>query len=148
MGLPEQAVRLGKVWPATIGQPWEYFAKRGIMLDCRGPLEIHEGSWWGYGVKVITRSHNIGAGPGQWGGTISRGVYVENGAWIGSYSLLVGCRIGAGSVVAAGTVVRCQDVAPGVMVAGNPARVIARWDGAAKKWMYCPEESGFERRLA
>jgi len=48
--------------------------------------------------------------------------------------------------VAAGTVVRGQDVAPGLMVAGNPARVIARWTG--EQWEYLPtEESGYRRRL-
>ena len=49
-------------------------------------------------------------------------------------------------LVAAGTVVRGQNVAPYTMVAGNPARVIARWDG--EKWERVPtSETGFEREL-
>ncbi len=44
-------------------------------------------------------------------------------------------------------VVRGQNVASGVMVAGNPARVVARWDG--EKWIHLPvEEAGWERELA
>jgi acetyltransferase-like isoleucine patch superfamily enzyme len=128
-------------WQETIGLPWEYFAIRGCFLDCRSPLVISPKSAWGIKVQILTESHDISRGPGTLGIVVPRPVYVEDGAWIGSYSLLIGCRIGAGAIVAAGTVVRCQDVGPGVMVAGNPAQVIARWDGAA--WVY----AGFDRML-
>lgn len=138
------AARLGQAWPATVGLPWEYFEGRGCVIDCRGPLAIAATSVWGFGVRVLTRSHDIKAGPGKVGAVINYPVTVEAGAWIGSYSLLVGCTIGAGAIVAAGTVVRGQTVAPGVMVAGNPARVIARWDGT--RWQYVSD--GYERRLA
>jgi acetyltransferase-like isoleucine patch superfamily enzyme len=132
--------------PETVGHPWSYFERRGCVLDCRGPLVIDPTSHWGFGVRVITRSPATDAWP-VLGHTIDRGVTVEMGAWIGSYSVLTGCRIGRFSIVAAGTVVRGQDVGPGVMVAGNPARVIARWDGA--QWVYEPAEvSGFGRVLA
>jgi acetyltransferase-like isoleucine patch superfamily enzyme len=78
---------------------------------------------------------------------VAYGVIVQDGAWIGSTSLLMGCTIGAGAIVAAGSVVRGQVIEPGIMVAGNPARVIARWDGT--RWNYLPsEQSGFQRELA
>lgn len=135
---------LGKL-PSTVELPERYFAKRGITLDCRGPLVIAASSYWGFGVVVLTESHDIKSG--HIGRVVPYGVTVEAGAWIGSCSLLAGCRIGAGAIVAAGTVVRGQTVAPGVMVAGNPARVIARWDG--ERWEYLPGDvSGYERRLA
>ena len=138
-GVPE-------ILPDSVRRPRDYFVRRGIVLDCSGPLEIDADIHWGYLVMVLTRSHDISSGPGHVEAAIPRGVYVEAGAWICSGALLYGCRIGAGAIVAAGTVVRGQDVAPGVMVAGNPARVIARWDGA--RWVYLPEEvSGFRRRL-
>jgi len=133
-------------WPATVGLPWVYFARRGCFLDCRGPLIIDATSQWGFCVRVLTQSHDIRGGPGPLGQTKAYGVTVEADAWIGSWSLLSGCTIGAGSIVAAGTVVRGQTVGPGVMVAGNPARVIARWlDGS---WHYEAEEiSGYGRLL-
>ncbi len=130
--------------PATVKLPPEYFLRRGILLDCRGPLVIHEMSDWGFSVMVLTRSHDTF--DGGMGGVKNYGVQVDKGAWIGSQSLLCGCHIGEGAIVAAGTVLRGQDVAPRVMVAGNPARVIARWDGG--HWHYlAPEESGYSRRL-
>jgi acetyltransferase-like isoleucine patch superfamily enzyme len=145
LNLSAQAHRSGPL-PQTVGHPWAYFEQRGCVLDCRGPLVIDRASHWGFGVRVITRSHDTRLWP-TLGPTINRGVTVEAGAWIGSYSILTGCRIGARAIVAAGTVVRGQDVAPGVMVAGNPARVIARWDG--EQWAYEPAEtSGFGRVLA
>jgi len=145
MNLSARAACMGEL-PVTVGHPWGYFERRGTVLECVGPLEIDKNSYWGYLVTVLTRSHDIKQGPSQLGAAITRGVYVESGAWICSQALLHNCRIGLGSIVAAGTVVRGQQVGPHVIVAGNPARVIARWDG--KQWAYLPgEQTGFYRGL-
>ncbi len=145
MNVANLAAHLGTLdYPGKVGLPLSYFQIRGIFLDARGPLEIAATSVWGFEVRVYTESHDIAAG--RPGATVPYGVVVEDGAWIGSHSVLAGCRIGAGAIVAAGSVVRGQTVAPGVMVAGNPARVIARWDGTA--WVYeAPAVCGFERVL-
>ncbi len=150
LNLQHTAGRSAKL-PATVGLPWQYFEQRGCVLDGRGPLVIDKTSYWGYGVKVITESHDTAGWP-ELGRVIARGVTVEAGAWIGSYSLLVGCTIGAHAIVAAGTVVRGQTVAPYTMVAGNPARVVARWEfstgGTGAGWVYEePNVCGFERDL-
>jgi acetyltransferase-like isoleucine patch superfamily enzyme len=135
---------LGKM-PETVGLPAEYFKKRGCFLDCRGPLVISAKSRWGYFVTVLTESHDIEEWP-KMKAVIPYGVMVEEDVWIGSCSLLAGCVIHAGAIVAAGTVVRGQTVETGMMVAGNPARVIARWDG--KQWIYeTAERCGFYREL-
>jgi acetyltransferase-like isoleucine patch superfamily enzyme len=53
---------------------------------------------------------------------------VERGASIGANSTIIcGVTIGEGAMVGAGSVVT-RDVAPGVVVAGNPAREIRRLD--------------------
>jgi acetyltransferase-like isoleucine patch superfamily enzyme len=50
---------------------------------------------------------------------------VERGASIGSGAIIMGgVRVGAGALVGAGAVV-VKDVAPGEVVVGNPARVLA-----------------------
>jgi len=54
------------------------------------------------------------------------GTLVKKGASIGSGStILCGIVIGEGAIVGAGSVVT-KDVAPGVVVAGNPARVLKK----------------------
>ena len=51
-------------------------------------------------------------------------VIVEDDVLIGANAVVIeGCRIGAGSVVAAGAVV-VSDVAPNTVVAGCPAKVL------------------------
>jgi acetyltransferase-like isoleucine patch superfamily enzyme len=53
-------------------------------------------------------------------------VVVEDGVRIGANAvILAGVRLGKGCVVAAGSVVS-TDVAPGALVAGNPARILKR----------------------
>lgn len=58
-------------------------------------------------------------------------VVVEDDVLIGANAVVIeGCRIGRGAVVAAGAVV-INDVAPGMVVAGVPARVIKEKDAKA-----------------
>ncbi len=125
-----------------------YLVRRGTRFDYAGPLDISSGSHWGYWVTVISRSHDISGGPNKMGKVVLRGVRVDSGAWICSAAILHNCHIGAGSIVAAGAVVRGQTVSPGVIVAGNPARVIARWSDDAGRWEYLSaDECGFAREL-
>jgi acetyltransferase-like isoleucine patch superfamily enzyme len=132
--------------PPTVGLPQRYFDRRGCVLDCRGPLVIDRTSQWGFSVVVLTRSHTINEWPGEIGPAVDYGVSVGAHSWIGSGSLLAGCKIGSGVVVAAGSVVRGQTVADNLMVAGNPARVIAKWNG--ERWVYLnAADCSYERML-
>ncbi|MDO9461639.1 MAG: acyltransferase, partial [Alphaproteobacteria bacterium] len=60
--------------------------------------------------------------------TIGDDVYIGAGAM-----LLPGVNLGPGSIVAAGAVVT-RDVAPGVVVAGSPARPLTSADGQPWNW--------------
>ena len=136
-------------WPDTMGHPRRYFQIRGCVIDCRGPVVIHPDARVALCVTILTQSHDISHWP-ELGPVVPRPVIIDKDAWIGSGSILCGCHIGEGAIVAAGTVVRGQNVAPRTMVAGNPARVIARWyKWSLRGWLYLPEEqSGFKRELA
>ncbi|MBS2031481.1 MAG: HAD-IIIC family phosphatase [Deltaproteobacteria bacterium] len=61
----------------------------------------------------------------------SRPVEIGDGVWLaGRVTVLPGTKIGAGSVITAGSVVS-GEIPPGVVAGGVPARVLRRVDGAA-----------------
>ena len=110
------------------GHTAQYYRERGCRIDTRGTLKIHPTSRWGFYVTVITQSHQRSKSETLVDGAlVDRGVFVDADAWICSKATLYNCHIGEGAIVAVGAVVRSQEVAPLVMVAGNPARVIARY---------------------
>jgi len=121
--------------PETVHLPVAYFQRRGIRFDAPGLLNIAADSRWGYLVTLICRTHDQQEA-GIAGKVEFRPITVESGAWICSGALLYNCTVGKNSVVAAGTVLRSQVVGPGVMVAGNPAKIIARWEEGG--WQYLP----------
>ncbi len=70
------------------------------------------------------------------GWTSGGSVDIEEGCWLGTGAVIIGnkgLRIGRGSVVGANSVVT-SDVPPFCVVAGNPARVIKRYDPTSKTW--------------
>lgn len=109
----------------------EDFLRRACFIDARGGLIIGENVTFGFGVKILTRSHAIDDCIGE---VVSRPIKIGNDVWIGSYALLYNCIIGDGAIVAAGAVVRSCKVLPNRIVAGNPAQVIARY--GRNGWRY------------
>lgn len=120
----------------SLGHEDLYFGDRHIWLDRRGTLLIDPTSEWGYFITVITQSHETAhwKEDGFQAQQVDRPVIVERNAWILSNSILYNCIIHEGAVVALGSVVRSQEVMPWTMVAGNPARIVARY--ADGKWNY------------
>ena len=111
----------------------------------RGPLSVGNDTWLSVGVifythleapimigsncdigpsvEFITGSHKVGTSLRRAGKGIAKPIVVNDGCWIGAGSrILGGVNIGAGTIVASGSVVIC-DIPENVLVAGVPAIV-------------------------
>lgn len=70
---------------------------------------------------------------------VARPVRIGQRVWIGEQvCVMPGVAIGDGAIIGAGSVVT-RDVPPGCIAAGNPARIIRRYDEASQAWL--PEQS-------
>ena len=101
-----------------------------VFLQCGGRSEliIEDDVTISIGAQIMTGQYPLGPDGHDRSTHVYATVVLEQGVWIGAYSIVLpGVRIGAGSVVAAGSVVS-SDVPPGVIVAGSPARLIRRHD--------------------
>lgn len=89
-------------------------------MHCCDNISIGNKVLISWGVNILENYYHTTAD----GGVKSAPVHIEDKVWIGCNAIiLAGVTIGRGSVIAAGSVVT-KDVAPGMMVGGNPAKVI------------------------
>ena len=107
------------------------------LLVCHSAITIDDDAIISWGVTIVDHdSHSLAwhergsdvvdwlQNKKKWDHVKIRPVHIEEKVWIGfGVSVLKGVRIGARSVVAAGSVVT-KDVPPDSLVAGNPARIV------------------------
>lgn len=60
-------------------------------------------------------------------------VIIGEGAWIGENVSIIGCSVGKNSIIGANSVVT-KDVPDYCIAAGNPARIIKRYDFEKQQW--------------
>jgi maltose O-acetyltransferase len=95
-----------------------------LHCDLAAPIRIGDRVRIGHDVSLLTVDHDIGPAEMRCGTRSFGAIDIGDGAWIASrVVVLPGVRIGAGAIVAAGSVVT-RDVAPNTLVAGVPARKI------------------------
>jgi len=95
-----------------------------FFVDATGSVHIGNGVSIGHHVVLVTAEHEIGPAARRAGPKRPRAITIEDGCWIGARStILPGVRIGASSVVAAGSLV-AADVPPCKVVGGVPARIL------------------------
>jgi maltose O-acetyltransferase len=96
----------------------------GCIFDLGAEIRIGNNVSIGHEVLVLTTSHRVGPSRRRAHTPFAEPVSIGSGAWIGSRTtILPGITIGAGAIVASGSVVN-DDVAPDTMVAGVPARPV------------------------
>lgn len=93
----------------------------GVRLDFSGTLTIGDGVVISENAVIYTHSHGLDPKSIP----TPTPLVIEPGVWLGSRVVIIegSTRIGAGAVVASGSVVT-REVPPGLVVGGVPARVI------------------------
>ncbi|MFV0634445.1 sugar O-acetyltransferase [Demequina sp.] len=100
------------------------FINADLMILGSGRVHIGDHALIGPQARFYTVNHAFDIETRREGWERAFPITLENDVWLGgSVVVCPGVTIGAGSVVAAGSVVT-RDVPPGVLVAGNPAKVI------------------------
>lgn len=101
------------------------YINAGSQIQCAKRITIGEGSAIARGVVILDSDHHVLKAGGR---RLNRPAPVRIGShvWIGTGAkILKGVTIGDGAVISAGAVVT-EDVPPGCVVAGVPAKVIRR----------------------
>jgi maltose O-acetyltransferase len=114
---------------ATVGSNVRIVSSARFYLN--GKLAIGDNTWVGHEALIIGGAADISIGDNcDIGPRVSlvtgshRFGGLEDGVWLGaSVTVLGGVTIGAGSMVAAGALVR-EDVSTSVVVAGVPAKIV------------------------
>lgn len=97
---------------------------RDCLIDCTAPVVIGSRCGIGFGVRLITASHDARDPEGRAGAEEYRPITIGNGVWIGSgATVLAGVHVGDGAVIAAGAVVT-KDCLAHTLYAGVPARAL------------------------
>jgi acetyltransferase-like isoleucine patch superfamily enzyme len=116
-------------WNADLKYPKNIVLGDNVVIGVNASLGAHSPIYIGDRVRISkdvqieTAGLDILSGPPPYRHQ-SKPIFIDEGAWIGTRSIVLGgVHIGAYAVVAAGSVVS-RDVPPRTLVAGMPARVI------------------------
>lgn len=113
------------------------FTRIGLRSTIIGPVEIGNHVILAQNVVVSGLNHNYTdlSQPIRRQGVTVALIVIEDEAWIAANSIITsGVTIGKHSVVAGGSVVT-RDVPPFTLVAGNPARIIKKYNPESKSWV-------------
>ena len=103
-----------------------FFANTGLVALDLAPIRIGDDVQLGPNVQLLTPTHPLDPELRRAGWEAAHPIVIESNVWIGGGAIVLGgLTIGADSVVGAGAVVT-HDVPAGVVVVGNPARVLDR----------------------
>lgn len=119
----------------TIGE--NFHATRNFTVQCANKVTIGNDVLVASDVFMIDYNHGLNPLTRSYMNNsleVSTGIVVEDGVWIGNNVIILGgVTIGKKSVIAAGAVVT-KDVPEYTIVAGNPAKVIKKYNFINKQW--------------
>jgi maltose O-acetyltransferase len=99
------------------------FINTGCVILDSAPVHIGDATLIGPGVQIYCAEHHRDPEKRKAGLEIAKPVNIGENVWIGGGAIiLAGVTIGDDAIIGAGSVVT-KDVASGVTVVGNPARV-------------------------
>lgn len=106
----------------TVGDNF-YTNTNCCILDC-AKVTIGNNVWIGPNVGIYTPNHAFDSKERSDGYEKSLPIVIGDNVWIGGgVNIIGGVRIGENSIIGAGSVVT-KDIPAGVIVAGNPAKII------------------------
>lgn len=104
-----------------------FFNFNCVVLDVC-PVRIGDFTLFGPGVQILTPMHPLDAEQRR-REEYGKAIDIGSDVWVGGGALiLAGVRVGARSIIGAGSVVT-RDIPDGVFAAGNPCRMIRPVDG-------------------
>lgn len=113
-------------WNIRIGK--NFYANHGLVILDAAPVTIGNNVFIAPNVGLYTAGHPLDVRRRNQYFEYAKPITIGDNVWIGGgVQVMPGVTIGACSVVAGGSVV-VKDVPAGVVVAGNPARVIRTLD--------------------
>ncbi|MEG1579841.1 MAG: acyltransferase [Bacteroidaceae bacterium] len=113
------------------------YTRIGLRDTLIGPVEIGNHVIIAQNVVLSGLNHRYEdiSKPVHLQGITAKKITVEKEVWIGANSMIsAGVTIGEHSIVAGGSVVT-KNVPPFSVVAGNPAKIIKKYDSELKQWM-------------
>ncbi len=118
----ETGLRCDYGWNVRLGAG--AFLNHGVViLDC-APVTIGDGAQIGPNVQLLAADHPRAPAERRAGLELAAPVTIGAHAWLGGGAIVCpGVGVGADSIVGAGAVLT-RDVPPGVVAAGNPARIV------------------------
>ena len=112
-------------WRLTLGD--HVWIGEEVLILSLAPVTIESHVCVSQRVFLCTGSHDFRAAHFD---LITKPITIRERSWVAAQAFVgPGVEIGPGSMVTAGSVVTAN-VPPGVMVRGNPAEVVRRWDSS------------------
>ena len=119
------------------------FINRYVSIICADSITIGDNCYFGSFVTICDENHGTDPRSTECYGKqplVTEAICIGANCWIGDKStILRGVSIGPNSIVGAGSVVT-KSIPNHSIVAGNPARVIKRWNDQKNTWEKINEE--------